>query len=311
MGLDFDVQKKGLMSLSITPDVPASNAQVLVELRYCDPVNNPGLGLCQLNQTTGGGGTCHQSYSQVIASGKSGGSLANGAPANFQVEMAIDPKYDLIQYKLGVNLGLCVKLITTDVPENVFGANPLPSPEFDPKKARLRLPLLEYHDPVDQAFTNVGVLGLTALTPFEKKVNPGRTSVFKFELSSNASSQRAAQVDVQGIHAEWAELTTGRAVVLEPGTKQLIEIAVRVPEDAGAGETAELFITAQDRTDAAVVTVSRFRATVVDKSTLDVPDETPEGVAQEKDDGGFLPGFEVAAILAAATVALAWRRRRA
>jgi hypothetical protein len=124
---------------------------------------------------------------------------------------------------------------------------------------------------VDQQFAELGVLKVEPLDPFEKPVNAGRTAVFRFEITNEDKEAHHVDLEIQGIHAEWASVGGPRVLFLEPGQKSNFSLAVHAPDDAIAEERAELFVVAQSQEETGVVAMSRLRATVV---TMDVPDES-------------------------------------
>ncbi|MBI2077472.1 MAG: hypothetical protein HYT80_03750 [Euryarchaeota archaeon] len=305
LGLDFDLAREGLMAFDIGGKVQSTASKVVVQLAYCDPATFQQGGGGGGGQGGGGGATCgnnSQSYRRVLASGERGGALGTGSVAHFEVPLKVDPSADLIPYKKGANIGIRI-VLTADTPQNLVGNGP----EFQTNKAHLDLPLIEYHDPVDQAFQNVGTLALTSKSPFEKPVNPGRSAVYNFEVRSNASEDQDVVLEVQGVNDDWARIVGDEKIELAPGEARQFQLVVSVPADAIPEERAELFLVAQNLKDSAVVAVTRLRATVVDPSVEDIPDES--GKIASVDDGGGVPGFE-AGFLAAALLAVVVVRRR-
>jgi hypothetical protein len=309
IGLDFDLTRDGLAHFDMVPKVASPSAHVAVRLLYCDPDALIGSKICLGNQTQNGDGmgTCPTSYAQVLASGDRSVVLSANTPATADVPLKLDSKYDLVPYKQGTNVGLCIQL-KSQVPQNaVFVSDPRASPEFVVKGARLRLPLIEYHDPIDQAFVNVGALNLEAKDPYEKMINPGKAAVFHYSLKTNSSDPMPVRVEVQGINHQWASIAGADQFVLKPGEVHNVLLLVRAPDDAQQDERAELFLVATSVRDASIVTVSRLRGHVV--TAPDIPDESAEVLALQHTKKS--PGPEFTLLLTGlAAVAFAVRRRK-
>ncbi|HLE47756.1 MAG TPA: hypothetical protein VI818_05610 [Candidatus Thermoplasmatota archaeon] len=307
LGLDFELSREGLFVFDILPKLQATSAKVVVELLYCDPAQMRQGGQGGGGGGGGGGGAgCSNNtwnYGKVLARGERAGALAAGTAAHYEVPLKMDPGAEILQYKKGANIGLRI-VFTADTPQNIIGNGP----EFITNKAHMDLPLIEYHDPVDQAFQNVGTLALVSKTPFEKRVNPGRTAVYKFDVKSNATDDQDVVLEVQGVNQDWARIVGDEKIELTPGESREIMLAISVPADAVAEERAELFFVAQNLRDSAVVAVTRLRATVVDPAVEVIPDEA--GQITDLDSDGGSPGFEALAILVGLAVVVAARRRR-
>ena len=90
-------------------------------------------------------------------------------------------------------------------------------------------------------------------------------------------------------------------------TKQ-VSLIVQAPDDAVAGERAELFLVAQSQENPNVVALGRVRVTVIELTVMDIPDEAAS--LSPATGNGSTPGFSAALmILAASLLALTWRRR--
>lgn len=300
LGLDFDLNRTGSMVFDVVPKVPASDARITVKLLYCDP------GAARGDRFTPGSfsnSTC-SAYTTLLAQGTARGALSSGQENHFEVPLTIEPTADYIPYKRGHNIGVQV-IVETDTPQNLIFTEP--KPEFVTKKAKILLPLVEYHDPIDQAFQNVGRLALESLSPFEKLVNPGKTTVFRFDLKNSGTQAQQIRLEAQGIHKEWAALVGETEFELAPNTNRTVTLAVQAPDDAQAEERAELFLVAQNVNDAAVVAVTRLRATVV--TYPEIEDESGLISIKEADRG--VPGPSAFVLLVALALLALVRRRRA
>ncbi|HLE47656.1 MAG TPA: hypothetical protein VI818_05110 [Candidatus Thermoplasmatota archaeon] len=221
---------------------------------------------------------------------------------------------ELLPYIPGSNLILEIRLGTdtpqafTSIPGLYYYRN-TPGAQLVVKQSLLQLPLFEYHDPVDQAFLNIGSLALRALDLHEKSVNPGRSTVFRFDITNEADVSQHLRLGAEGINAEWATVDGGTELTLEPRERRQATLVVSAPDDAQPGERAELFFVAESIDDPAVVALARVRATVVDVEAADITDEA--GILERRElsktPGTSLPVLALAVLALAALV----RRRSA
>jgi hypothetical protein len=305
LGLDFDTSKKGRLVVDILPKVPAASARVVAQLQYCDPTQQTGGGQGQGGRGGFGNQTCYN-YRTLLAKGEQSKALTANTPTNFEITLDIEPIADLVPYRKGHNVRLNIQLITTDIPQNLMGTEP--RPELVTDKALLQLPLIEYHDPVDQAFENVGTLALESLSPFEKLVNPGKTTVFQFNVVSSGKDTQPIRLELQGVNSDWATLHGPDRFDLAPGQKRNVTISVRAPEDAVAEERAELFFVAQHEGDQSVVAVTRLRASVV--QSPEIEDEAGLLGSSEENQSPGLGAFVIVAALAGVVGLLRIRKNR-
>jgi hypothetical protein len=307
IGLDFDMERSASETSKfltlITNDAPAQAAHLEVDLRYCNP---DGQGEPQGGQGGGGDGFSGcQGQWMTIASGTSDTtSLSANGQKEYVVPLVIDQAADLLPYKRGAGLHLQVRLVS-DTPQTLN--TPVPAPELIVQESSLGLPLIEYHDPISQAFEGVGTLRLEALDDFERPVNPGRVTHFRFALTNIGSAEQEVQFELQGVNSQWAEILEGSGFTLKPDQQKNITVKVLVPEGTSPEERAELILVVQSVDDPNVVAVKKLRATVVDPKVNDVPDEAGKYSA---DVGATSPGVSVLVAVAAAALALTARRRR-
>lgn len=305
IGVDLDPTLPGRMTLKIYHDAPAQEAKVKVRFMHCDPNRFPG-GQGQ----GGGGGNCSSGQLSnrwyPIASGESPTVTAGAQETvGYDVPLAVALEGDLLPYQYGANVGLHV-VLTTNVPANAMA--PEPHPELVIKgadyRATLTLPLIEYHDPIDQAFESLGTLKLVSATPFEKKVNPGRTAVFTFEVTNGGNDADEVALEVHGENTAWVKILGDQRFRLGAGVTRGIDLTVAVPAEEHEGNRAELFLVAQSQSDATKVAAIRLRAMVVEGE--DIPDES-HLVAQDRAKG--TPGPDMV-IVCLAVLGLAWSARR-
>ena len=294
IGLDFDVTRKGTFRVDIQGSAGASTTTLELELLYCDPSKTAGRAP---------GSTCPGEWIKIGAGKSAAKSLGASSKATYEVEFPIEPAADYLPYQRKNDLKFNLRLLLdrAQCPPNRAAADC--APLLLPKSSEIILPLVEYHDPIDQAFENVGALELTPLSPFEKPVNPGRSAVFDFALVNSGAHPQRVRLTIEGHNRDWARVAGADTPSVPSKESRNVSIVVDVPEDAGPGERAELFVVAENVDDPNVVAISRLRATVVDPEVQDVPNEEATG-----GDDGDIPSVPLVWLLAA-LFGLAVRRR--
>jgi hypothetical protein len=297
IGLDFDLGRTATAHVGISSPVAANKASFQADLRYFDPHAKPTN--CERFE-------CYGEW-KTIASGRTElGPLSANSRVNPDVTLTLRPESDLLAYQAEANLGI-VFTLTTDTPSHPPNAYlKSTAPLFHPQGSFLQLPLIEYHDPIDQTYQAVGSLGLELLSDFERPVNPAETTLFHLRLTNGGTQPQEIRVELEGLHADWAHLLNDTQLTLAPGSTKHLSLAVSAPATASSGERAELFVLAQSKDDPNIVALARLRASVVDPETLDTPDESLQ--IQGGSDGA--PAIGLPLILLAVAL-LAWARRQA
>ncbi|HEX9815378.1 MAG TPA: hypothetical protein VGB18_00240 [Candidatus Thermoplasmatota archaeon] len=300
IGLDFDLAKTGLLLSTVRASMPATQATMEVELRYCDPEAGATRGQGGFNRNA----TACSNYQTILATGSLTRAITAQQASLFEVPLTVEPTADYLPFKRGANIGLRVKLVT-DVPQNLFLTEPRPA--FQIKSSQLFLPLIEFHDTLADEYLELGAVRVTPLDPYEKKVNPGRTTLFRFEVENNDDAVQHLRLDLEGVNAAWAVVAGVRELTLDVRQKSNFTVAVVAPADAVDEERAELVVVAQSLDEPAVSGIGRMRATIV--SGEDIPDESGMIQAAAKTDTPA-PGL-AAAVFAAfgALLFVVWRRR--
>lgn len=299
IGLDFDLAKEGKLLASIVPGMTSPSGTLFAEVRYCDPSTGTGG---QGGQPQNG--TACNNYATVLAKGSTSRALTARSAALFEVPLKPEPVADFLPFKRGANIGLQLRLVS-EVPQNALVTEP--RPVFEVKKSKLFLPLLEFHDPIDKSFAELGIIKLVAKDPFEKPVNPGRTAVFRFTATNGDYMDQRLRIDVEGVNADWASVAGPREFDLKEGASSEFTIAVTAPGDAADQERAELFVVTPSLIEEGVMGLSRFRVLV--STATDIPDEAQQLPEASKE---ATPGLGVmhAALLVAVCAVLVARRRR-
>lgn len=295
IGLDFDLNRTGMLATEIRSPFSANRASLVAQINYFDPERKRPN--CTDDFCTG--------MWVAIALGQSDPtSLPLGGRTRFEVPLAIRPMADFLPYKKEANILLQLNL-TTDVPNHPPNTNTRDTaPLLAPKASLLVLPLVEYHDPIDQAFQAVGSLALKLQGVFEKPVNPGHAAVFAFILSNEGAAEQEIQLEAEGTNRDWARFTGDSTFRLAPRTGRNFTLVVDVPDYAAPGDRVELFVVAQSLTDSNVVAIARLRATVVDPEVQLVPDEAH--LLEAEPEAG-LPGLSILLTLLIVGAGAWWR----
>jgi PGF-CTERM protein len=307
MGLDFDLAATGSIAAAFDTVLPLPGA--VFEGRVIQSVPD---GRTQQDCTQGG--CTSEDFYLLFGTHTTVATFAPTAAkdvlpattgASFATTVQATPAGDYLPFTKGAQLGLQLNLTFTR-------ADPFLGPHDLPKLAggETTLPLLEYHDPVDQSFSGMAGLMLHVEGEPERLVNPGRTVVFDLALSNHGQEAGTYHLTVTGTNAEWASLIGDIHLTLAAGESRAVALAVAVPASATDAQVADLVVTASDPQDPTARTLARLVA-VVD-TDADHPDEAGRvpGLAAEltkKDSPGLAPSVALAALAAAALVL---RRRR-
>lgn len=283
MGLDFDLSRLGTLSLPVgTPALPLAQATLTAELAT-------------------GRSSYYSDDGQVLARMAPAGpvDILPQSPHLFTGELVADPEADRLPFEPGRNLVLFVAL-TTATPSFIGEETPRIHPG-----GHFTLPLLEYHDPVDDALQALDGPALSPLGAQERLMNPGEAVVFPFSLANPAGEERAYHVEVSGANMEWGTIPSNHVTVPANGvaTGSLI---VRAPAGAGDGDRADLILQAYDVSDPTARGLLRLLAEV--DTAADHPDDTAVAADLEKTKDSPA-GSALAALGLLALVAAARRRR--
>ena len=278
MGLDVDLERMGLASLTVGTTAP-------------------------LMQATLEGSLYVAGQDSVLV-----GSLAPQAPVDigaqgkhtFDVEFVPWKDADEVPLQPGNNLVLRLSLFGATIPG--FPGNDA-APYIAPG-GWMQLPLDEWHDDVDDALAAVDGPSLTSLGPQERLVNPGEAVVFNVSVENPTNESVPFRLAVTGQNSAWAVLPED-SFVLPPESNATLSLIVRAPAEALEGERADLVLQAYPRDEPSLRGLIRL---VVDVDTdADHVDEAPLAKELTKSKDAPAPGT---ALLVAALAGLALLRRR-
>lgn len=164
--------------------------------------------------------------------------LSPGSRHTFTLTSPIDPGVDVVEHRQGQNLLLVLSL--TSARPNAFLASQ--SPNIMPG-GTLRLPLHEYHDPVEELFAgDRDGVRLAAVGDAQRLANPGALVRFPVDLTNPGSGTRF-DLQVLGLHAEHVRLSASSLRVDKEGTARF-HVLAEVPEELADGERIDVVVQA-------------------------------------------------------------------
>ncbi len=300
MGMDFDLSRMGEFRTSIDFPVPVQEATIDAFLQW-EPQRQDGRGF-------GGNGDDERRESIVLARGTVEGGMMQGTQT---VLMDLTPteEADSIPYDPEMNLEFIIVVSGTVLAP--FGQNDATNPILDPAATTMRLPLFEYHDPVDLSFVTSSALDLKiADGGQERRVNPGRSVVYDFEITLDADRPGRFTVDVSGTNAQWATVLGSPSFWLAPDEPRIVAVQVAAPQDAANGDAADITVTVTSDENAAVKAGVRTLTTVT--TAMDIPDEAArsEALNDQLIEQQDAPGVGILGMLALLGGLFVARRRR-
>ncbi|MGB0652505.1 MAG: hypothetical protein ACPGQL_04835 [Thermoplasmatota archaeon] len=308
MGLDFDLSRIGELTTAINLPVPA-----------LDPRVDAYLVLEDREQRNGG----------RFLGGNDGGDVETTVLANATVQLSgtlsgrqdlimaftPTPEADLIDYQVREgwerNLRLHVQMYSPTMTGAFYvpGAlAPTTQPTIDPTATVIRLPLFEYHAPVDLTFVTDRAIELTVGDMGQdRRLNPGRSLVYEFNMAYTGEITDTFDLSLTGNNVHWAQILGDLQVKLQPGESRTLALKVTAPKDASPGEVGDVTLTATSRTNAAVQGGLRTLSTVVSVGDQDIADEASRAdvLSGELTDEESTPvplGVAVGALLVAVAV---------
>ncbi len=303
IGLDFDLTRLGSFSTSIDLPAPVNDAEVEVVL------------LLEERENVRGFFQGDNVDRMVLAAGNASFAGVQSGTLDVLMDLRPTPEADLVPHSQSReaerNLIVQVLLSGSAMAGTGFARQEAIQYTIDPTKSAMTLPLFEYHEAVDLAFTTDRSIDLVVgERGQERSVNPGRSVVYVFELDYKGASADTFELSLSGTNAEWATILGDALVRLEPGTPRTLALKVSAPKGAFAGDTADVTLTATSTSNAAVQGGVRTLTRVV--TDQDIPDEENEAMALsgELTETKDSPGAGLVTLLGALAVGSVVARRR-
>lgn len=213
MGLDFDLARTGTFEATVHAARPMLGARL-------------------------SGHLVHEEFGVLATIAESGPQdLQRDATMPVSLEVTPAPEADLVPYLKDKNIFLALTLVSGpgQVPPG-FCPDVL-SPSILPGAA-LRLPLLEYHDPLPIPAASL----LEADGAVRRTVAPG--SVVQFPIHVQATSGGAVALDLFGVNSDWARLVGETRPHLDRGQSAQFAVEVTIPSGASASDRVDLVVQA-------------------------------------------------------------------
>lgn len=280
MGLDFDLERVGGLSVPFTSQLGITGAVVggTVDLDWQDAGNGE-----------------PQTLTLVDIVGDAPHDLAPGEQARLAATLVPREDADLVPYREGANLVLRLVVEGTPVGSGFPGPE---KPWLDPG-GFFSLPLFEYSDPVDGLFSSLGGVEVRVDGAAQRQANPGE--VVRFPVLVRFTEEADFQVSFAGQGAAQAQVVGGSKVKVGPDGRTF-EVAVTIPADARDGDLLDILVIAQKADDADVQGIVRV---VPEADTETDHADMPVAGANAAD----APGPAVWMLLVALAVVAARRRR--
>lgn len=283
MGLDFDLERTGVLTATFVPRTPGDLA-VVAEVWL----------------------TREDGEHVLLATGTSEKQPGQAnTPVEFVVPIVPTADADYVAYARGQNLALLLSLESSGA--SVVCCDARTSPTLRLAESNLKLPLNEYRDIVT-AVESVGPrLGLTTEDPLEKKALPGSTMTYVFNVT-NGGEDDTFVAEVAGSDADAGAVVPHQSFELAKGETRRVTLAVHVPFEANPEELLEVILLVRSQTNPSNMALARTFTTVTTGSDAS-PDEMQRLQAAQQDERDTpAPGFALVAL--AALGAVAFRRRR-
>ena len=250
MGLDFDLAAEGAYSIPIHSMYPQPGARVEGRIVYYAPLEQSDDPFAFFFQEP-------IVVAELLASERTD-LLVNQGHVFTGVIKATE-EGELIPYARGAGLELQVELLNAR-PDN-FYLGPKLEPQLSPG-GFLRLPLLEYEDPVDEAYAAASALHLVLDGDSRRDANPGDTVVYTVTLHNADAQAHDVALALVGSNREWGTLLDDDGFRLDADGGRTVRIAVTVPADALDEDRADLVLEAASRDDLSARALLRLVTTV-------------------------------------------------
>lgn len=231
------------------------------------------------------------------------------ANSSITVELPIVPLAygDYLPYQADISMALMLVLYEEGpghMPGCCLGVE---APTYAPGSS-FQLPLLEYHDPVDQFFSTLSGVDLLSKDGQQRLVNPGETAMFTLSLANIGVAQATFDLEMTGSNLAFATVLGDATVSLGPGESRDLGVAVAVPDGTDDGTLVDITLHAVNAGDANVRSLIRLLAEV--DTEADHPDDSAAAGELDKAlTSKESPGVAFA-MLALGVLFVAARRRR-
>jgi hypothetical protein len=294
IGLDADLTKTGSISVPLSSRGLLANAVLSGDLLF----HPPDQALDPIGGTTATDVTVGRFHADL-------GNLQPGSSQVVEADFLPGAGADYIPFVDDANLILRINL--TALPPNLFGGGPSVAPQLVPG-GQLRLPLLEYRDPVSAIFSTDSPLLFEAGSPQDRAAAPGHAVLFNLTLLNNLDVEAEAALTLSGEHSEWGALLADTPVRVPGHGRVAVPVAVHVPAGAAAGDRVDLVLQAVGTQDATQRSLARLFV-LVDPAAQPAGDDAAVARLEGARSGHPTPAPAAWLAAAALLAALALRRR--
>lgn len=297
LGLDFDMDGEGLFEGEFTTPLPIDDARLHGRLLVADHY----------------GAQQHARYYDAPAgtitvatlSSETGRDLGQGSTTALQAVITPTDEGDLVPFQPEQSLLLVLWLTGESVPACIG----LEDQAMLEAGASLKLPLFEYHDPIDASFAAPDFISLISNGPVTRDVPAGGAGLWNLTLRNDGEKDRTFEVTVSGQNTDWVRLPGGD-LFLAPGNSSIaIPVAIAPPEGTRQGEKADIIVEAVNVKDPRMRGLLRIVGTVagVTDGSL-VQDDTEAVQAIEEAASKKSPALPAALLLGVLAIAVLRRR---
>jgi hypothetical protein len=293
MGVDFDLNRTGLMECSIMTRAQGTGT-VIAKLALTRPSE----------KGTNSEGTI------VLAEGK-GQKITYDLqkPSPFKIVLTPTQDADYIPYAKGQNLVLTITMKDDGFPGSNFcciaGQT---GPILNAKDFKMTLPLNEYNDQLAGTADVTSTLDIKADGPVEKTGRPGSVMTYAFDLTNGESVPMEVQLDVAGNDAEAGALVPHGTVTVPAHGTQRVTLGVAIPFEAAEGQVLEVLLFAHAQDDPSKMAIARTN-TLVSKGASASDDEA-QLLQAAREQQNKTPGIGMVGMTALILAIAAGRRRR-
>jgi hypothetical protein len=298
MGLDFETSGKGSLVLNLRSPAPLTDAVVSGALLHYGAPN-----------ATGGEGPQTVLADLVPTAPRT----IDSAVVQVPVEVVPRPAADFVPFQKGASLVLEVNLTTTRLSPPFATGNS--DPVLAPGSA-MTLPLVEYHDPVDDIF--VSAVELVVDSVQDRFAAPGQKVLYNLTLHNRGASEGTFLLETGGLNSGWARLLPSQPLVpVAGGASYSFHVVVEVPADVEVTDrpdapkvAADVIVKATNQNDYSQSSLARLYTTV-DAGSFEDDSALIAELERTVGNQAKTPGVELAVLLGAVAALALVRRRRA
>lgn len=284
MGLDFDVEKLGLVTGTIKG---GSNGEATVRAK---------LVLVSLDDREADGIVLAEASSAKVM-------LDMQKPTPFTLDLTPTEDADYVAYQPKQNIEL---ILTMDSEGPRIGFGPV-QPLLLTSDFKLTLPLNEYHDRLTGLGEAQEGLEFIAQGPVEKVGRPGTVMTYIFDIKNNGEDV-TIDLDVAGNDATLGLVIPAQAFELARGATKRVTLAVQIPGDATTGAQFDVLVFAHAQEDPSKTALVRTLTSV--STGANATDDETGILFAARDAEAQTPGFVgPLAIVALGAIAVLRRRR--